>query len=69
MTDIKYIVVEKKSDGRIVPHGEHSFRVAPHVGEYIGINDDNGVGKCIGCLLWGLQVIILAELVISTFST
>jgi hypothetical protein len=45
MTSIEYIVVEKRFDGSSVALGTHKFRVPVHVGEYIGIDDENGVGQ------------------------
>ena len=44
-TDVEFIVIEKKNDGHAVGLGAHEFRIPPRVGEYIGMNDANGVGQ------------------------
>jgi hypothetical protein len=44
-TDVEFIVTEKRADGRSVGLGAHKLRVPPRVGEFVGMDDDKGVGQ------------------------
>ncbi len=50
---IEFMVVEKKSDGSVQGFGRKSFRVTPRVGEFVTMEDEEGVShayKVIGVI-------------------
>ena len=42
---IEFMVMEKKADGEWEGLGRQSFRIAPRIGEYIDLNDEEGIGQ------------------------
>ena len=42
---IKFMALEKKSNGEWQGHGSHEFLATPRVGEHITMNDDEGIGQ------------------------
>ncbi len=42
---IRFIVMVKLSTGKIEPLGSHEFAVPPRVGEFVTMNDEDGIGQ------------------------
>lgn len=42
---VEFIVMEKTADGELSGMGQHEFRIAPRTGEYIEMNDSEGIGQ------------------------
>jgi hypothetical protein len=42
---VEFIVMAKDARGDFKGLGSHHFRLAPRMGEFVTLNDDNGIGQ------------------------